>query len=209
MIHISYSDEYKNSKIKAPLTKRGSKTRQKLLAAAEKIFGETGYFQASIVDITKEASVAQGTFYIYFPSKYDIFQELIMQMSKDFRSKIKGEIGEVKDYQQILRIGFQTFFSWVKEHRNLYSILQQALLVDENLYRSYYRRLAEGHVRELKKGIKNGSLKDYDLETIAYCLMGISQFIGMRWVYWENADVPEHVFEDVMGMIFNGLSAKE
>lgn len=210
MIHISYSEENANKKVKAPLTKRGNKTRQKLLVAAEKVFGETGYFQASIVDITKEASVAQGTFYIYFPSKYAIFKELIIQMSKDFRSKIKGEIGGVKDYQKVLRIGFRTFFTWVKEHRNLYSIVQQALLVDENLYRSYYQRLAEGYIRELKEAAKNDdSLIDHDPETIAYSLMGISQFIGMRWVYWDNADVPDPVFEDVMGIIFHGITGNK
>lgn len=208
MIHISYLDENTNNKTRAPLTKRGNKTRQKLLAAAEKVFGESGYFQASIVDITKEASVAQGTFYIYFPSKYDIFGELIKQMSKDLRSKIKVEIGGVKDYEEVLRIGFKTFFAWVKEHRNLYSIVQQALLVDETLYRSYYQRLAEGYIRELKEAIKNDYLLDFDPEAIAYCLMGISQFIGLRWVYWENDDVPEKVFENVISMIFKGISAK-
>nr|WP_233276095.1 hypothetical protein [Schinkia azotoformans] len=50
---------------------------------------------------------------------------------------------------------------------------------------------------------------DLDPETIAYSLMGISQFIGMRWVYWDNADVPEPVFEDVMGIIFHGITGNK
>ncbi|NCU17393.1 sensor histidine kinase [Pallidibacillus pasinlerensis] len=35
--------------------------------------------------------------------------------------------------------------------------------------------------------------------------MSIGQFLGMRWVFWEEEDVPEEVFESAMSLIFNGL----
>jgi len=49
-----------------PKTARGEATRRAILAAAEKVIGEKGYNDASIGQITSEAGVAQGTFYIYF-----------------------------------------------------------------------------------------------------------------------------------------------
>ena len=52
-----------------PATSRGQRTRNKLLDAAEQVFGEQGYEKASIVEITRTAGVAQGTFYVYFESK--------------------------------------------------------------------------------------------------------------------------------------------
>ncbi|PFR65763.1 TetR family transcriptional regulator, partial [Bacillus cereus] len=30
-------------------------------------------------------------------------------------------------------------------------------------------------------------------------------FLGMRWGYWEEKDVPEDVFEAAMSLIFEGL----
>lgn len=50
-----------------------------------------------------------------------------------------------------------------------------------------------------------GEFKQLDKETIAYCLMSIGQFLGMRWGYWEEKDVPEDVFEAAMSLIFEGL----
>ena len=44
------------------LTARGERTRQKLLEAAERIFAELGYHDASIVKITEAAGVGHGTF---------------------------------------------------------------------------------------------------------------------------------------------------
>lgn len=191
------------------LTKRGARTRQKLLDAAEEIFGKKGYYNTSIVDICQAAEVAQGTFYLYFSSKYEIFAELITQLSRDFRRRIREEVAKAKSQAEAQQIGFRTFFEWVKNHRNLYSIVQQSVLVDENLYRSYYERLASGYIKGLEQAMEDGEFRRLDPETVAYCLMGISQFIGMRWVYWEGRDVPEHVLNDAFSFIFDGLKAKD
>lgn len=187
------------------LTKKGEKTRQHLLNIAEEVFGEKGYFNASIVDITQKAKVAQGTFYNYFPSKQSIFEELVRNMSHTFRSEIRNAVKTAHSFEESQRIGFKTFFSWVKEHRNLYSIIQQTVLVDEQLYRWYYERLATGYIKGLEEAIGKAEIKKYDTETVAYCLMGISQFLGMRWIYWEDQGVPETLLEDAISLIFNGL----
>ena len=55
------------------LTSRGAATRRRLLEAAERVFSELGYHEASIVKITEAAGVAQGTFYLYFAGKQEIF----------------------------------------------------------------------------------------------------------------------------------------
>ncbi|WP_459997644.1 TetR/AcrR family transcriptional regulator [Paradesulfitobacterium aromaticivorans] len=73
--------ENSSSKSFQAKTSRGEATRQKLLAAAEEIFGTKGYFRTSVVDITIKAGVAQGTFYVYFPGKKDIFEELVKELS--------------------------------------------------------------------------------------------------------------------------------
>lgn len=191
-----------------PLTKKGQKTKNSLLEAAEEIFGTKGYFNTSIVDITQKANVAQGTFYIYFPSKQIIFEELVKKLNKDFRYEIRIEVEKAKNAKEAQLIGFRTFFRWVKHHRNLYNIVQQSVLVNEDLYRWYYDRIAEGYIKGLKEAMKGGEFEQLDPETIAYSLMGISQFIGMKWVYWEKSDVPEYVYEDAMRFIFEGLSVK-
>lgn len=61
-----------------PRTARGAATRARLLTAAEAVFGDLGYHEASIARITETAGVGQGTYYLYFsnhPSLYRIFRE--------------------------------------------------------------------------------------------------------------------------------------
>ena len=65
-----------------PRTRRGQDTRDAILRAAEVVIGETGFAAASIADITRKAGIAQGTFYIYFQSKDEVFRELVLEMSR-------------------------------------------------------------------------------------------------------------------------------
>lgn len=187
------------------LTRKAMATREKLLNAAEKVFGKKGYFEASVVNITQEAGVGQGTFYNYFQSKKEIFDALIQQYSRQLRMAIKEEMKDASTHEEAQRKGFQAFFNWVKQHPELYSIVQQSVVVDQELYRWYYAKLASGFLKSLSQGVEDGEFRNTHLETVAYCLMSIGQFLGMRWVFLEGQDVPEQVFNAAMGLIFNGI----
>ena len=56
---------------RARRTESGPVRRAQLLRAARKVFRAKGYDGASVSEIVREAGVAQGTFYLYFPSKRD------------------------------------------------------------------------------------------------------------------------------------------
>lgn len=191
------------------LTKKGLETRNKLLRAAEKVFAEKGFYEASIVNITQEANVANGTYYNYFATKKEIFDELIRDYNRNLRLAIKKEMEKATSHEDAQRRGFKAFFDWAKTRPDLYNIVQQAVVVDQELYRWYYQKIAAGFVKSLTRGINDGEFKPLDLETVAYSLMSIGQFLGMRWIYWEGKDVPEEAFEAAMTLIFDGLKQKD
>lgn len=51
--------------------------RQDLLRAARDVFASKGFHDAKIDDIVAAASVAKGTFYLYFTDKRSVFSELV------------------------------------------------------------------------------------------------------------------------------------
>src|SRR5512144_1875686 len=46
--------------------------RERILAAAERVFARHGFFAAKVTDVAKEAGVADGTIYLYFKNKDDL-----------------------------------------------------------------------------------------------------------------------------------------
>ena len=73
-----------------PKTKLGLSKMTKLIAAAEELFTEKGFYQTSIADIAKKAGTAVGTFYIYFDTKTDLYN----YMMKSYEADIKNNLAE-------------------------------------------------------------------------------------------------------------------
>ncbi len=199
------SDSNRKTVVTEPPTRRGKATREKLLAAAEDIIGEKGYDRTSIAEITQRAGVAQGTFYIYFADKKAILVELVRELSHSLRQEIAQATAGLTDRMAIERAGLRAFFDFTHRHRNLYKVVRQAEFVDEKVYRWYYRRMAEGYARGLAQAMEQGQIRRLDPECLAYCLMGLGDFLGMRWILWNPEGMPDDIFESIMAFIRNGL----
>lgn len=191
-----------------PTTSRGKKTLEKILRAAERIFGEKGYDQTSISEITRTAGVAQGTFYVYFNDKKQIFCDLVRELSKRLRMELAITTKGLTDRREIEREGFRAFFTFIAEHRNLYKLVRQAEFVDPETHNWYYQHLAGGYQRGLKAAMDDKQIGAIDPEVMAYCLMGIGDIVGMRWVISDKDGLPDSVFEDMMHFIENGLGPR-
>ncbi|MBN9681695.1 MULTISPECIES: TetR/AcrR family transcriptional regulator [unclassified Corallococcus] len=190
---------------RVPVTPRGQRTRQKLLKAAEAVFGDKGYERASIADLTRKASVALGTFYVYFPDKQSIFVEVVDELGARLRRLIAESTAACTTRLEVEREGLRAFFQFVRQHPNLYRVVRQAEFVDADCYRRYYDRFAKGYVRGLQQAMDKGEVRRMDPEALAYCLMGIGDFLGMRWVLWEEDMGLERVLDTAMTLLSHGL----
>ncbi len=192
-----------------PLTPRGQRTRQALLDAAERVFGELGFHNAGIVEITQKANVALGTFYLYFPDKRAIFRDLVQTLNERLRTTIRERVDGIADRLEVEVAGFETFFRFVREHRDLYRVVLQAETVDEDIYRWHYRTLADGYVRGLKAAQAKGQVRsDMDPETLAYALMGMAEALGMRSVLWEKRLPSAAARRTIRAFLETGLGGK-
>lgn len=187
------------------LTSRGKRTRQQLLDAAELVFGEKGFEQSSIAEITQRAEVALGTFYVYFENKHAIFVELVEQLGERLRKTLSVAVKEKTTRLDKERAGFRAFFEFAGKHRNLYRIVRQAEFVDEPVYLNYYRKLAKAYARGLEQSMTSGELGRFDPEVIAYALMGVADFIGMRFVIWDKPEELDRVVDEVCEFVAHGL----
>jgi AcrR family transcriptional regulator len=66
-------------------TRHGEERKQQLLDAAADLFAQHGYGATRIADICREAGVAKGLFYWYFPTKAALFTELVRVMRRRLR----------------------------------------------------------------------------------------------------------------------------
>jgi AcrR family transcriptional regulator len=67
-----------------PRTRKGHRTRQKVLEAAADVFASDGYNDARMVDIATAAGLSVGGLYRYFENKTEVFAALITGLDEGF-----------------------------------------------------------------------------------------------------------------------------
>ena len=190
------------------LSQRGLETRMRLLEASEQVFGELGYHAASIVKITEAAGVGQGTFYLYFASKKEIFDELIRDLNRRVRHAMKDASSRGGTRLEAELLGFGAYFRFTAEHPALYRIIRQAEFVSPEMLEFHYEKLAAGYVEGLRESIARGEVGDIDPEVSAWALMAAGEMLGMRFILWGDGTVPEHVEDELARIIRCVLEAK-
>lgn len=170
-----------------PLTKRGEATRHKLLEAAESVFAELGYHEASIVKITEAAQVALGTFYLYFDSKQTIFEALVIDLNRRVRHAMSESMTAAANRIEAERLGFEGFFRFTAAHPALYRVVREAEFVSPATLRLHYERIVDGYRAGLRAAQQAGDVDpQLDPEVAAWALMGAGELIGMRYLLWER-----------------------
>ena len=186
---------------KVPRTERGRRTRRALLDAAAIEFGEHGFHEASISAITRRAGAALGTFYTYFDSKDAIFRSLVSDMSGRVRDHVAPAIRAAADGLAAEQAGLERFLAFVRDHKEIYRIIDEAEFVDPTSFRTHYTTTADRIAQRLREAAARGEVRA-DVEDVhAWAVMGMNVFLGLRYGVWEE----ERPAADIAGVIADFL----
>jgi AcrR family transcriptional regulator len=191
-----------------PATARGEATRRKLLSAAEEEFGSKGFHAASVSSITTRANVGQGTFYLYFRSKDEVFVTLVREIGRNLRRAMREAAVGARNRMEAERLGMDAFFEFACTHPGLYRIVQESQFVDESVYREYYERLAKAYADDLDLSAQKGEIAPGNAEVRAWALMGAAHFLGMRWCLWNHKVPPPAEVDALMDLIARGVAVR-
>ncbi len=167
---------------------RKARTRARLKEAALAAFAEHGYAEASIADITRSASVAQGTFYVHFSGKEAVLDELLADFNRGLVDAFGARDFAIPpgfggDLRPLVEALAGTFLDYWATQRQLVLVFAQ-------------RAAAGLRVEELRDGINPGlhaflveilvaRVGEADrgrLSLVAHGLLALWLRLGMQWL---------------------------
>jgi AcrR family transcriptional regulator len=193
-------------------TSKGERTRMAIFRSAERTFGRQGINRANIAEITREAGVAQGTFYIHFESKADLIEGFVKYINHEMRREIERHAGRMEDRRDAERVGMLSFFRFVRKHKEAYRLVPECEMINREVALWYYRKLAHGYIHGLNQGIRKKEIRDLPVVLMARSLMGFIHFVSLKWIIWNtnpSADIPEQTARDIVQFVLFGLKGGE
>jgi AcrR family transcriptional regulator len=210
--------ETENGTAKAPsrrLTRaeKNVRTREKIFRVAAKLIGENGYSGAPVSRITAEADIAQGTFYNYFTSQQDLFDQLLPALGAELLGFIRAKTSNAPNSIERERQGFIAFFEFLKLRPEFYRILYEAEVFAPDAYMRHMSIISHSYVRTLERDFDNGHLtlrNKAEVEPIAFSLMAARQYLCMQYARRNGKiiDLPDWVVDAYMSLVNRGIFAK-
>lgn len=182
--------------------------RQQIVSAARTCFSRNGFHSTTTIDIVRAAGVAQGTFYLYFPTKDD----LIVALADDRRdgealinSMAEAEGGPVEGLKLMLELHTRSLGDPALRDERRVAVQGWAEALRNEVV---HRQLTENskavigeiaHLIEL--GRQNGQFKsDVNPEGVARMLVALFRGFTLQAVWDETYDpsIVEHTVSDML-----------
>jgi AcrR family transcriptional regulator len=170
--------------------------RAAVLDAARRVFSEKGYHATSIDDLIEAASIARGTFYLYFESKRAIFDELLDGLFRTLQAvvrRIETGPGAAPPVEQLNAIVVQVLATLHANREMARILLREAVGLDEDFDRKladFYGRIDDMIVSALHNGLRMGLVRPCDPKVVARSILGsIKEVVQWRFVDAEPRDL--------------------
>ena len=191
------------------LTEQGRERKQQLVDAAMVLFAERGYAATRIRDICDRAGVAKGLFYWYFPTKLDLFSELVRSMRLRLRRTQAAAMDPSTDALTRIRDGTVASVRFMAEHATYFALVDvgradsaiaDALRAGSGVYLDDVTAL----VREAQQA---GRIPDADPRLLALGVLGAVSSYSDAWRSG-HVDLPATELAEFVGdWVVNALGA--
>jgi AcrR family transcriptional regulator len=104
--------------------------RAQLLAAARVILAEKGLEATTIAEIVARAGVAQGTFYLYFPSKVALAVALNQEMNENILQAVRAATTKATTAAGVVEAGVSAVFQQLEQYRDVLSIVRSQTILE-------------------------------------------------------------------------------
>ena len=182
--------------------------RAQLLKAARKVFRAKGYDGASVSEIVREAGVAQGTFYLYFPSKKDaavsLRDGLMETMARAVATALESRTSFEDRLESLIAAGFKVarrnadlfrlaFIGADETHPEMHS--------ESKEHASFLRALTD----LFTDAVDSGEMEEMDPEIAARLAIGLLQHAMIEAFVFGEGEESNRLEHGVSALLLNAL----
>jgi AcrR family transcriptional regulator len=200
---------------KTARNERTEERRGQILRGALEVFGRRGFHGATIREIASQAGLAEGTIYLYFPSKQDVLKGAFALIAEEAAAPPDGPSEE--DDAAFLTSFIRNRIQSLGRHASLLRLIAHEADLREDLRHEFVARLHEQFVTRLeaylRRRIAQGAFRPMNTvlaASICFRLM-MSYVMVHRVLELDSSTVryteEEHIAE-MVALILYGLTAR-
>lgn len=181
--------------------------RQAIIDVATELFVQKGYNETSVSEIVKKLGVAQGTFYIYFPSKYHVRLAILERSMDAIVEASFNSINPKWDPIRKLEHSISEAFYVVNKYREIIRAVHEGLPMLQYEGETGYKnkRLVDPLVKILEEGQEAGVFQLKAPEVTAYLIISLVEKAAFNAVFFNEPAGVEEMIPPVIDFVKKAL----
>jgi AcrR family transcriptional regulator len=156
--------------------------RLQLLDAALGVFATEGFQAATMEAVASEAGVTKPVLYQHFPSKRELFLELLRDVGARLADTVgKATAGAISAEYQV-RDGFTAYFRFVAEHPHDFRLLFGEGVRNDEEFAGAVAEVEGALAHVIANLIEIDELDNDDRLLLAYGVLGLAEGTGRHWI---------------------------
>ena len=203
--------------------------REAIIEAAQAVFAEKGYTNATLDEIAHRAEFGKGTLYNYFEGGkegilFACFDEIYDDLCDTIETSFAPERMQGRALRDVLRDFIADYFTYFQERRELFMIIMKEayrmIFSDDPSRAAYFQeqreRVVSALVPALEAGRDAGEIRPLPTHSVAHMVMGNVNGLMMHMMLEKECsadplpdasvlDTPEEAADFLTTMLFDGL----
>ncbi len=186
---------------------RAKETRERILTAARTVFGRRGYGEATMEEIALDAGVSNGALYHHFPSKGELFKEILDEHMREQHFELAAFV-PASSFREVIERFVSYWFNHLRtEHESdtlFVELWAQASREPEAraAVANFIRQGAGLIVQALRAAQRAGAVRaDVDVEAAATLIYATMEGLFLLWAVHPDSIDPEKLSRPWADMI--------
>ncbi|WP_433956766.1 TetR family transcriptional regulator [Cytobacillus horneckiae] len=187
--------------------------KEKIVQAAIEVFREKGIEKTKISDIVKLAGIAQGTFYLYFPSKLSVMPAIAEVMVERMITFVQDQADANESFEIRLSQIVDAIFAYTNEYREILALIYAGLASSdhirqwETVYEPFYAWISDFLNEAKGAGLVRASLH---VENTSKLFIGLVESAAEQIYLYDHTDEKQAAIQkkEVLEFLQYGLGYK-
>ena len=194
--------------------KKSSTRKEQILQAAEQVFAQKGFHDATIADVARKAKVSEATIYEYFPSKEELLFLIPGATARRGKENLEHVLRLIRSAADKIRAFLYDHLNFYQNHPDYASVSMLILkpnrkFVETEAYKDV-QELARVLLQVIKEGMASGEFRsDLDPYLVRSAILGTIEHLVVRRVLLGKPENLIALVDPLTDLILGGIKAPE
>ncbi len=194
--------------------KKSPTRKEQILQAAEQVFAQKGFHDATIADVARQAKVSEATIYEYFPSKEELLFLIPGATARRGKENLEHVLRLIRSAADKIRAFIYDHLNFYQNHPDYASVSMLILkpnrkFVETEAYKDV-QELARVLLQVIKEGMASGEFRsDIDPYLVRSAILGTIEHLVVRRVLLGKPEDLVKLADPLTDLIIGGIRTRE